>query len=121
MSLRFAEDSDSGLEIKGFSLDCIDLKKRTMSSDMELNPSFGLRGKSTKKQPNTQAIPFKNGKAEFKLENFILEEEEDEDLFISRTKTELITKQSRARSCSSIFSKLKEKLDRTNFLDEESD
>lgn len=122
ISLRFAEDGgDLAFEIKGFALDCIDIKKRTLSSDMELNPTFGLRSKLMKKQPNTQAIPYKNGKAEFKLDNFILEEEEDEDLYITRIKTELITKQSRARSCSSIFSKLKEKLDRTNFLEEESD
>lgn len=121
MSLKFTDDGESALEVRGFALDCIDLKKRTLSSDMELNPTFGLRSKLVKKQPNTQAIPFKNSRSELKSENFILEEEEDEDLCISRMKTELITKQSRARSCSSIFSKLKEKLNQTNFLEEESD
>lgn len=112
ISLKFAEDNDQNIEIKGFSLDCLSLNKRTMSSDMELNSEHGLRNSinKNKQQPRSQMIPYKNSKADIKLDNFILEEVEEEELSVCRTNTEVPKKPSRMRSSSSIFSKLREKI-----------
>lgn len=84
-----------------------------MSSDMELNAEYGLRNCYHKKkaQPKSQMIPFKSSKVDIKLANFILEEVEEEELSICRTNTEIGKKPSRMRSSSSIFSKLRDKIE----------
>lgn len=117
MSLKFADDENQIIEAKIFSLDCMAIKQRTMSSDMELNATFGLRNKLIKSNPNIHEAPSENSKVEFRLENFILEEY-DENLGVYRAKTELTEIKNRARSSSSIFSKLREKLEKENFLED---
>lgn len=111
ISLKFAEDTDRIVEVKGFSYDCLSLNKRTMSSDMELNIAHGLRNNLKRRaQPKSQMIPYKNSKADIKLEDFILEEVEEEELSVCRTITEIPKKPNRLRSSSSILSKLRERI-----------
>lgn len=117
MSLKFADDETHLIKAKIFSFDCTDLKQRTMSGDMELNSTFGLRSKLIKSNSNLKDAPYENTKLEYQFENFILEEYED-NLGVYRAQTELNEIKNRARSSSSIFSKLREKLEKENFLED---
>lgn len=121
ISLKFVEEVNQDCDIKGFSLDCTSLHKKTSSSEMELNPSHGMRSHlSNKQQPKSQIIPFKIPKNDFILEDdFILEEDEDDELKLSRSKTEISKKPGRSKSSSSILEKLKEKT--LKFAGDESD
>lgn len=110
ISIKFAEDSNHNEEIKTFSLDCTSLQTKKTSSDMELNPSYGMRSHlSSKLQPKSQVIPFKDPKSDLNLDDFILEVNEEDDLKFNHTVSEVVKKPSRSKSSSSIFEKLREK------------
>lgn len=115
MSLKLVDNEDQLIETKFISLDCMAIKQRTMSNDMELNATFGLRSKKYRAFLIVQEEPLENSKAEFRFDNFI-QERHEENLGVYRAKTELTEIKNRARSCSSIFSKLREKLEKDNFL-----
>lgn len=111
--LKFSEDSTQPSEMKGFSLDCSNIAKKTMSNDMELNASYGMRSKFChKKQSKSQIITFKDPKSNFKLDDdFILEAENEEEIKVSSTKPNIIIKNpSRSKSSSSIFEMLRQKV-----------
>lgn len=116
---NFFDETESSSKQKA-SLDCADItSKSKLSYEMGINSEFGLKAsRSEKKQKisQTDKIPMKKPKKEF-IEDFILEEEDDNDtgcvaqsllcnLKLQRTQTEKPKTDLRTRSFSSIISKL---------------
>ena len=116
-----SESRKKSTKFISFSYDCNDIvKQRKMTTDMELDSSHGIRAnkKSSWAQMNifnkgskTSIIPMKEVKKQFIEDDFILEEEDDEELNDDnlgpvKVKSCLLDNNIRQRSVSSIFSKL---------------